>query len=580
MSKWSVGIPGVQLIQNGWNGTNYTPTPSGQQLGRMFVRGPKNSSGTYNSIMGGGIVFNSTEAWNDSATGTKASISVTKTGTTSIFYPFAVNNLLDNIYIEGMDNTSSTNALAVYNSSLSSILKARNDGKIIVGSTPVYETDTPLLLNVSGGGTFIRSDGPASLIVGRTVSGGLPTSSATLGSYGSGSYNGTVWQSSGNRFAFFAAENWTNSTQGTWMRYYSVPVGQTASNIVFEITPSGQVNFGVGTNYPTLTETSRLFTRGMGSTSSTYTAQFHNSTGTNNALVIRDDGNIGIGTSTPSAKLTISGGAIMPAIGNSTSAGILFPTDPGGGSGDEAYIRYYVKSVEDTRLIIGNNNDAADDIQINTQSLLVSYLNSCGGIQTNANGAMSCTSDERLKDMQGDFTKGLESIRNINPKAFSWKQDSNMYDGGVIYNGFIAQNIQSALPEAITLSSDGIHLQVSQLTLLAASINAIKELDIKVNNQSSLDTTIQGTFGYLAKEFFGNINNTIDTIFAKKVKTEELCIKDTCVTEEQLKALLNNVNSVQIQQPEQLQPNILENDPIAEEIEPEIPVSNLEIVAE
>ena len=40
-----------------------------------------------------------------------------------------------------------------------------------------------------------------------------------------------------------------------------------------------------------------LFVKGTGATSSTYTAQFQNSTGTNNGLVVRDDGLVGIGTS-------------------------------------------------------------------------------------------------------------------------------------------------------------------------------------------------------------------------------------------------------------------------------------------
>jgi len=73
-------------------------------------------------------------------------------------------------------------------------------------------------------------------------------------------------------------------------------------------------------------------------------------------------GNVGIGTITPLAKLQVAGGAIMPAIGNSASTGICFPSNPGGGVSDEAFIKYYVKSGEATRLLIGNNNDGDDDI--------------------------------------------------------------------------------------------------------------------------------------------------------------------------------------------------------------------------
>ena len=42
----------------------------------------------------------------------------------------------------------------------------------------------------------------------------------------------------------------------------------------------------------------------------------------------------------------------------------MFPTDPGGGSGDSAYIRYYPRSGESTTLEIGITNDADDHISL------------------------------------------------------------------------------------------------------------------------------------------------------------------------------------------------------------------------
>lgn len=77
---------------------------------------------------------------------------------------------------------------------------------------------------------------------------------------------------------------------------------------------------------------------------------------------ISDLGNIGIGTITPAAKLQVSGGAIMPAVGNHAAAGIQFPSDPGGGLYDEAFIRYFPETGETTKLLIGCGNDADDRI--------------------------------------------------------------------------------------------------------------------------------------------------------------------------------------------------------------------------
>jgi hypothetical protein len=60
------------------------------------------------------------------------------------------------------------------------------------------------------------------------------------------------------------------------------------------------------------------------------------------------------------------GGAIRPAAGNSPNAGVQFPADPGGGAGDEAFIRYYVETpgTETTTFLLGVGNDADDRLEL------------------------------------------------------------------------------------------------------------------------------------------------------------------------------------------------------------------------
>lgn len=63
-------------------------------------------------------------------------------------------------------------------------------------------------------------------------------------------------------------------------------------------------------------------------------------------------------------SLKMAGGPMVPTAGNSETAGILFPKDPGGGALDRAWLRYYVRSGEDTTLELGTANDAADHIAL------------------------------------------------------------------------------------------------------------------------------------------------------------------------------------------------------------------------
>lgn len=75
------------------------------------------------------------------------------------------------------------------------------------------------------------------------------------------------------------------------------------------------------------------------------------------------------------ARVMVSGGALMPTAGNDDGCGILFPANPGGGSGDAAWIRYYARDPrpgvvgdykERTALELGVGNDgfgpAQDDL--------------------------------------------------------------------------------------------------------------------------------------------------------------------------------------------------------------------------
>ncbi|HWK88591.1 MAG TPA: tail fiber domain-containing protein, partial [Longimicrobium sp.] len=80
-------------------------------------------------------------------------------------------------------------------------------------------------------------------------------------------------------------------------------------------------------------------------------------------LVVNAAGNAGIGTAAPRARLEVAG-AIMPAAGGTEAAGILFPKDAFGGSGDSAWMRYYARAGEAATLELGIANDGDDHIAL------------------------------------------------------------------------------------------------------------------------------------------------------------------------------------------------------------------------
>ena len=86
--------------------------------------------------------------------------------------------------------------------------------------------------------------------------------------------------------------------------------------------------------------------------------------------------------------------------------------------------------------------------------------------------AISVYSDERLKNIKEEYKNGLEQIRNIVPKYFTYKKDENKVERV----GVIAQEVQKVLPDAVEQNGDG-YLIVKQERIQYALLNAVKQID-------------------------------------------------------------------------------------------------------
>ena len=187
----------------------------------------------------------------------------------------------------------------------------------------------------------------------------------------------------------------------------------------------------------------------------------------NSALsVFNKDGWLGIGTTTPTNKLTIQGA------GNTSATAAFNVTGADGGP------HFFVR--DDGNVGIGtttpsNNFVATGTIQFNSLG--------AGTVTTDANGKLVITSDERLKNIQGTFNTGLDAILSLNPIVYKWNQLSGN-DTGTTYAGFSAQNVQGVIPEAIGHTPDG-YLTLQDRPIEAALVNSVKQLNFNLNTLAS-----------------------------------------------------------------------------------------------
>lgn len=147
------------------------------------------------------------------------------------------------------------------------------------------------------------NDGASALITFQKSRSGLVTSGTGLGTFDAQGFDGSAYRGS-SRISFIAGGTpsagivpgqinfSTANTSGVLTSRTTIDENGLLSN-------AGSASIGLATN------AARLHVVGAGATSATWTAQFHNSTGTNNALMVRDDGFVGIGSAGSTAQKVV-----------------------------------------------------------------------------------------------------------------------------------------------------------------------------------------------------------------------------------------------------------------------------------
>ena len=179
-----------------------------------------------------------------------------------------------------------------------------------------------------------------------------------------------------------------------------------------------------------------------------------NFSGTNNVMTLRGDGNVGIGTTTPSSRLDVAGGTI------SLSGGWI------SNDGDEEGVHI----ADNGRVGIGRN-PAANALEIE------------GNASKSTAGLWLANSDRRIKTNIETIDQALETLKRVRLVSFNYTKDYQAGHAGVgagRYLNVIAQEFAEVFPDHVVGSGeylpDGSEiLQVDTYPITIYSAAAIQE---------------------------------------------------------------------------------------------------------
>jgi hypothetical protein len=193
------------------------------------------------------------------------------------------------------------------------------------------------------------------------------------------------------------------------------------------------------------------------------------------------NGNVGIGTNTPDFPLVV----IAPVPGSTDIASFRDPDNNPlarirQSSNGAAGLYLYNGVNENTIFLYGEGNSFINSGNLGIGTSTPGYkLAVVGSAAKTDGGSWTVLSDGRLKNLTGNFNKGLVEIAALQPVKFFYK-DENPFElpSDQEQIGFIAQDMQKVFPEAVHQGKDG-YLDFNMHPVNIALVNAVKELKVE-----------------------------------------------------------------------------------------------------
>ena len=235
-----------------------------------------------------------------------------------------------------------------------------------------------------------------------------------------------------------------------------------------------------------------------------------------NGLFIDTSGNVGIGTSSPGAKLDLTGGNLK--LSGETSSEFTGMWLINTGSSASVYRGLYYDGRNENNIAVANmlvdvatdgssawswgttpagsrtvdrrvermRIDSEGNVGIGTSSPSYQLELSTNSAAKPTSGVWTVVSDGRIKNETGEYTKGLDAVCGLRPITYTYKENSGFKDTTSENISIIAQEAQVYFPECVNSIKGELDGEETDIlnwdghALTFALVNAVKELKAKI----------------------------------------------------------------------------------------------------